>query len=589
MNGTVPLILRAEPVTKETRTKASSPHVAVVYADINGRIEHLNRPPSWWDSGRKYRTRYEVDLSDHRRKAQLDNSPLPSKGDAYFFNSVVDVGFHVTDPLAVVRRNVTDALTVVYGYLISAFWPVTRTYDIDKAPQAEAALNALFLRPVSLDEGITIYRCTVRLLPDHAAQEYLRTINAARRSVTVSNAQHEADLAEAHHQHELAGLSQQARLAAEEREHKAMAGRPVDVQSLIRDHLARHPDQTAYALEMLSRHEEALAAQQDVNDKRSMDLFRYMMEQGLLQAVDIQFLRSQAVGRVQEITSPAPQPIAPPARPAELPAGKSSPGGGGSWDEPLPGSQSAVLSLKPESPAAGHDALAPPAEPTGAQPTITVPVYIVVDESPGDRGYFDALNDTIRTLPAELAAHTEIIDAMRLAVLGYADEVDVRMPLNAMAAESYVPDLAPHSGNRLGVLFQYLHDRIAEDVARSKARGLSVGRPVVYLLCAATPADNPSWYPSYQALTDRAGFPTAPNIMACGIGETDPSVIRAITGHPQSNGWMANPSLPISEAAARYAAFIRRSITALGRAHVAGSADTIWEGPDGFRPVDTPD
>jgi uncharacterized protein YegL len=213
----------------------------------------------------------------------------------------------------------------------------------------------------------------------------------------------------------------------------------------------------------------------------------------------------------------------------------------------------------------------------------------VVDESPRDTGYFDALNNTVRTLPGELAAHAEVISAMRLAVVGYADEVDVRMPLNAVAAESYVPDLAPHSGNRLGVVFQYLHDRIAEDVARSKSRGLTVGRPVVYLLCAATPADSPAWHPPYQHLTDRARFPAAPNIVACGIGETDPEVIKAITGHPQSIGWVANPSMPISEAAARYAAFIRRSITALGHAHVAGDADATWEGPDGFRPVDDPD
>jgi uncharacterized protein YegL len=585
MNGTLPLIISVEPVTRETRNKASSPSVAVVYSDINGHIDYLpDRPLSRSEARRKYRTRYEVDLSDHRRKAQLDNSPLPSKGDSYFFNSAVDVGFHVTDPLAVVRRNVSDALAVVYGYLISVFWPVTREYEINEAPKAEAALNALFLRPVTLDEGITIYRCTVRLLPDQAAQEHLRTIEAANRSVVAGEAQHQADVAAAQHRHTLAGMDQQARLNAESREHRAMAGRPIDVHGLIRAHLAKFPDQTAYALEMLSRHEQAQAAQQDINDKRSMDLFRYMIEQGLLQAVDIQFIRNQAVGRVQEITSPAPQQIGPPARAAELPAGSAFPDGSGSWDEPLPGSSPPVLSLKSEFSPAGHDA-----DPSAAEPSRMVPVYIIVDESPSDQGYFEVLNRTIRTLPAELAAHTDVISAMRLAVVGYASEVDVRMPLNAVAAESFVPELAPHSGNRLGIVFQYLQDRIAEDVARSKSRGLMVGRPVVYLLCASTPADSPAWQTPYRNLTDRAGFPAAPNIVACGIGGTDPDVIKAITGHPQSTGWVADPDMPISEAAARYAAFIRRSIAALGRAHVTGSPDAIWPAPDGFRPADGAD
>lgn len=76
--------------------------------------------------------------------------------------------------------------------------------------------------------------------------------------------------------------------------------------------------------------------------------------------------------------------------------------------------------------------------------------------------------------------------------------------------------------------------------------------------------------------------------MACGIGRTDPGVIKAITSHPQSTGWVADPNMPISEAAARYAAFVRRSIAALGRAHVTGSADAVWEAPDGFRPADGP-
>ena len=59
----------------------------------------------------------------------------------------------------------------------------------------------------------------------------------------------------------------------------------------------------------------------------------------------------------------------------------------------------------------------------------TVPVYVIFDESPADPAYFEAVNRGVRTLPADLAAHPEIIDAMRLAVLGYADKVTVRMPL----------------------------------------------------------------------------------------------------------------------------------------------------------------
>ena len=182
MTNALPLILSEEPVTRDTRSKVDRPHIAVVYADAAGQVTYLRRPLNRAEARRKFRIRYEIDLSDHRRTAQLDNSPLPSRGDAYFFRSAVDVGFRVTDPEAVVQRNVTDALAVVYGYLISAFRPVTRRYEHPgRRRRPRRPSTHLFRRPVALDEGITIYRCTVRLLPDQAAQEYLRSLDSADR------------------------------------------------------------------------------------------------------------------------------------------------------------------------------------------------------------------------------------------------------------------------------------------------------------------------------------------------------------------------------------------------------------------------
>jgi uncharacterized protein YegL len=565
MTGALPLILSEEPVTWRTWSKVSRPHIAVVYADAVGQLiyprEPLNR-----SQRRKLRTRYEVDLSDHRRTEHLDHSPLPSRGDAHFFHSVVDVGFHVTDPEAVVKRNVTDALAVVYSCLLGMFRPVTRRYDIGDAEEAESALNALFGRPVALDEGITIYVCAVRLLPDQAAQEYLRSLASADGALAVDEARHKVATGAARREQELAGLAQRARLEAEVLERQAMAETPLDFEGLIRAHLAKHPDETSYAVELLHRHQQAQNAQRNINDQRSLDLVRYMIEQGMIQSVDVERLRTEALGQVDKIASPS--------RPAEPPAA--------SRDDPLP--QGSVLRITPEE--------ADPAGPGGAAPqaqtTRTVPAYVIIDESPADPAYFQAVNDGIRTLPADLAAHPDIIDAMRLGVLGYASDVTVHMPLNVLAAGSFVPELTPRPGSCLGPVFEYLHGRIAEDVDRLKSQGLTVGRPVLYLLCAMTPGDGQAWEAPYSRLTDRIGFPSAPNILACGIGPTQPEVIRKITAQAQSSGWLADLDTPLSEAASGFMAFVRQSIVALGRAHVTGSPDATAESPTGFRPVDDP-
>jgi uncharacterized protein YegL len=567
VTSTVPLILGKEPVTRGmlTRMKVSTPDIAVVYSDAFGHVASFDgRPLSWAQQVlTKYRTRYEVDLSDHRRNAQLDSSPLPSHGDIYFFKSTVDVGFRVTDPKAVVSRNVTDALVVVYNHLIDSFRPITRRHEISDAAGAETQLNLLYRAPVALDEGITIYRCTTRLLPDAAAQNYLRSLTGADRTLEVNVAEHKVTKAATQHQLEIDAMTQDARLTAESKEMKALAGRPVDLQSLILTHLSKHPDQTDYALELLHRHELAQTAHRDLNDQRSLDLARYMMEQGLIQAVDIELLRDKTITRVQQIASPSPP---------ELTASSS-------WSEPLPGDPSPVLSL----PAPAAEPAIPAAR---ADVASAIPVYVAVDESPADPGYLEALNKGIRALLSGLAGHPEVISAIRLGVLGYAGDVKVRMPLNTVAADSFVSELSARDGANLAAVLDDLRERISDDVSGLKDRGMAVGRPTVYLLSAAASRDQTAWDAALRRLADRAAFPYAPNILALGIGAAPAEVIVRIAEKPGSRGWVALPGIDLSDAAQSYMAFVRKSVISLGRAHITGRNDSdVMEQPERFQPV----
>ncbi len=579
MNGTVPLILNVEPVTKENWNKSAEAHISVVYTDADGNI--LDGRPSKWSAGRTYRTRYEVDRSTHTRKARLDTTRLQSSGGLYSFDADVDIKFAGTKPTTIVRSRITDALPIIYGHLVRIFWPVTQTFEITQAREAEAELNKLLRDPRELPEGITILECFVRLTPEAKAKQHLLDIEAAAQSVRVGDAQHKADTAAAKRQNELNRINQQARIDAEGLEHAALADRPVDVRGMILNHVARHPDQTQYATEMLLRYEAAISEKQDTDDKRFMDLVRYMSEQGLLQPVDVQhMLRGPAVSRMQEIAAPAPRQISPPlARPAVQKSGTDS----DPWNEPLPG-VSPAFALKPEepTPAGGTPVPAVP------RPADTVPIYIIADESPSDPAYFGALNNVIGMLPGELAADQRAIEAVRLAVIGYAGEVHASMPLNRIAADTFIPELQHRSGSNLAPVFDYLRERIVADVARNKSRGLLVARPVVYLLCASQPGDSDAWPEAYERLTNRDEFRAAPNIVACGIGEASAEIIKAVTSHPQSRGWLADPGLPASEAAVRYAAFVQRTVKALALAHVTGKQDVRWESPDGFHRVDDP-
>jgi uncharacterized protein YegL len=543
--------------------RVSKPSVAVVYADAFGEVAYFGgRPLSWSQQVMsKYRTCYEVDISDHQRTARLDSTPLPSQGDIYFFRSEVLVGFRATDPAEVVRRNITDALPVVYNHLIDVFRPVTRQYKIDDAAGAESQLNLLFLGSHQLDEGITIYRCTVRLRPDQAAQHYLDSLNRASRNLNLGSAEHEVAIAGARHEAAIDAVKQDARIEAERKELAATAGRRVDLQSLIQAHLAKHPDQTDYALELLQRHELAMAARMDVNDQRTMDLARYMMEQGLIQAVDIEMLRKDTLGRVQQLTSQQPAAVT-----------------AGSWDDPLPGDPPPVKSLPaPPAAAAGQAA--------SSDTSYAIPVYLAIDESPADDSYLEALDRGVRALPQNLARYPDIIGAIRIAVLGYAADMKVRMPLTVVEQDSYVPSLTPREGANLAEVLEDLRERISEDVGRLKGRGLTVGRPTIYLLSAAASRDATAWDAALRRLTDRVTFAYAPNILAFGIGEAPAEIIIAIAEKPGSRGWVAHPGTSWRDAAESYMASVQESILNLGRAHLTGHPDMGMPEPGHFRPI----
>ena len=194
MPSTLPLILSREQITRGMRMKVSTPDIAVVYADAYGRVAYFEGRPlggrsrSWPPRPTGPAMRWIS--SYHGRTAQLDSSPLPAAGTPITSAAPSMSVFRVTDPAKVVKRNVTDGLTIVYSYLADAFRPVTRRHEIEDAEGAEDELNLLFPEPVVLEEGITIDRCRTQLRPDAAAEHYLRSVRMAGRNLHVGEAEH---------------------------------------------------------------------------------------------------------------------------------------------------------------------------------------------------------------------------------------------------------------------------------------------------------------------------------------------------------------------------------------------------------------
>ncbi|MGP4002734.1 vWA domain-containing protein [Streptomyces sp. 8N706] len=587
MTATLSLILSEGPVPRGQLgpVKPTSPNVAVVYATASGELGSTGGRPLTWSQHffTKYRTRYEVDLSDHRRKARLQSSPLTCSDQAHRFEATIDVGFRVTDPEALVRRNVRDALVVVYGHLTHQLRSHARNFAIDEAARAEAYINRACAAQTPLPEGITIYHCTVELEPDAAAREYIRTLEQARRERTVGQDRFDADVATTRAEEYLNDIRHEAGLKRDDERRRALAGVSLDLEGLIRQHLTQHPEDTSHALELMTRWEEARVGRAELQDQRQVEMFRFLVDKDIIRQADLPRIRDGVLGQLPGApASVAALPAGPPSpqQTAPQPPAHTSP--------PVVWGGSAAAPAGPAGTAApaGTAGTAAPAGTTGtAAPAGTgvIPVYAVIDESRAAAGCIEELNNGLRSLHSVLANSPDVQPVVRLSVLGYAERTEVRMPLARVGWGTDVPVLSTGAGAAYAPVFRKLLELLPDDVGRLKKQGGQVHRPVVFFLTTGVPEDGTEWTASLDLLK---GHRYAPTVVACGIAEADRGTVLRIAGRPEL-AYVAAPQTDAGSAATQFSMLLQNTVLHLGRGVVAGSADLAVACPQGLRRADT--
>ncbi|RAO45249.1 hypothetical protein GAR06_03440 [Micromonospora saelicesensis] len=571
MTNSVPLIQNQTPVQRGFRPEPNrDPSVAAVYATASGELVFF--------SGRtlslsqrlftECRTRYDVDLGDHRRTVELLSTPLRTR-DGYHFIATVNVGFRVHDPCEIVRRNVRNALPVVYTFLGRALETVTSRFDVENPSAAEQAIRQEFANAVPLPDGITIFELTPRLRPDDATANYLRSRRDARRALDTDADQHRVELQRERQRVEREGLVQASRLNALENERQALGARGLTAADMAREHLIRHPEDTERVTTMLLEHERAMLTAQDAHTQRTTEFIKFMMDKGVVQP-----------GQFQPFVQGAAQAYG-------LPGTAGAISGPGTWQQP------------PVLPPSGAAGPAAPATPAGPPPRERVvleqdpktkvwgpsdgvqPVYLLVDESTEAAPYLDNLGDGLQRLLDGLHRAADIAPAIRLSVLGFADHVAARLSMAAVDANTSAPWLTSRGLASYANAFETLYGRITPDVDGLKAQGITVRRPLVFLLAAAPPADDGIWQTPYARLTDPATHRYAPQIVACGVGGATAGLIAAVATKPQF-GYVATDDADVRTAIADYWDALTRCLVTYGRTLLAGAPDLEFELPPHF-------
>jgi uncharacterized protein YegL len=210
-----------------------------------------------------------------------------------------------------------------------------------------------------------------------------------------------------------------------------------------------------------------------------------------------------------------------------------------------------------------------------------LPAYVLADESGSMGPYQQDLSNGLISLCEGLRAEPMIAAKLRLAVLGFSDDVQVRLAVADMRTETSLPQVVIRSITNYEALFDDLLGRIPSDVQWLRGEGYKVHRPVVFLLSDGQPTDGGAWRRPHAQLTDKAYTPTAPNIIACGIGDAKAQTMVEVATRDEF-AFVAKPGTDIGQAVAEFFHALTASLVASAVTLNQDSPQLVINKPDQF-------
>jgi uncharacterized protein YegL len=214
-----------------------------------------------------------------------------------------------------------------------------------------------------------------------------------------------------------------------------------------------------------------------------------------------------------------------------------------------------------------------------------VPVYLLLDVSYSMGGTpLVALNHALRDLVRSLQEEPETSDLIMLCIISFSDDAQVDMPLTALTDIKEVPHLAARGGTSYVPALQLLRSTIERDIPSLKAEGYQVYRPIAFFLTDGYPSDS---LPSLQvAIQNLHASPRRPTLVALGIGDVDPRILRQLAG-AKGQSSISNSRLSPAEAITGFKELLLATINSFTRSLASGlsawripSTDAFSTAPD---------
>ena len=139
-----------------------------------------------------------------------------------------------------------------------------------------------------------------------------------------------------------------------------------------------------------------------------------------------------------------------------------------------------------------------------------LPVYVLADESYSLFDHAQELNNGLVSLYDALRAEPMIAAKVRLSILGFSDDVEVRLALADLRNVENLPRLRIRNNTNYQAVFKDLLTRIPHDVNMLKTSDYLVHRPAVFFLSDGQPNDDSDWLEPRERLIDKTITPAAP-------------------------------------------------------------------------------
>ncbi|MEW2144207.1 hypothetical protein AB0869_15490 [Micromonospora vinacea] len=210
-----------------------------------------------------------------------------------------------------------------------------------------------------------------------------------------------------------------------------------------------------------------------------------------------------------------------------------------------------------------------------------LPVYMVADESFSMSDYVNNLNDGLAQLHDVLLGEPMAAAKVRFTILGFSDDVQLRLAMADLRRENQLPKLVARNLTEYGKVFEDLRVRIPADVASLKGQGYTVHRPAVFFFSDGQPTDGNGWRNIRDQLVDPRQTRTAPNIIACGIGDVRPQTMLDVATKQEYA--FVSTGTDLGAEIAKFCAALTRSILMSGRTIGSAHPELVVARPQNFK------